>query len=144
MNKLIKDSRLSAKTIDSLRATPHQEVATLIDSTLEKISKARAALREHRVGDKGMYIGMSINLLDDLRTSLTTLSSEIVKQFRPVYEEMQYQLVQANLKNDEKAIISVENKLNDLKSNWESIPKKFHYVSNKKLIGSAVEDNYAR
>jgi flagellar protein FliS len=136
------NSKSSAKNYDSLKSNPHREVQTILEGALDKISKARAALRAHRVTDKGMYIGMTINLLDALRISLNAISGDLLCQFRAEYEEMQYQLLQANIRNDERALVTVATKLQNIKSNWETIPKKFHYVSNKRLIVSAVENNH--
>ena len=104
-------------------ASPHQLVQMLIDGALGKLSAVKGLIERKEVKKKGEVIGQTISIINSLRSSLDMKKGgEVASNLDNIYEYMERQLVQANLKNDVTIIGEVSALLREIKSAWESIP----------------------
>ena len=104
-------------------ASPHQLVQMLIDGALGKLSVVKGLIERKEVKKKGEVIGQVISIINGLRSSLDMKKGgEVASNLDNIYEYMERQLVQANLKNDVTIISEVAALLREIKSAWESIP----------------------
>jgi len=104
-------------------ASPHQLVQMLIDGALGKISVVKGLIERKEVKKKGEVIGQIISIVNGLRSSLDMKKGgDVAANLDNIYEYMERQLVQANLKNDVSIINEVAALLREIKAAWESIP----------------------
>lgn len=104
-------------------ANPHRLVQMLMDGALGKIAMAKGLMVRNQVGKKGEVIGQAISIIGGLRSSLDMKSGgEIAANLDNLYEYMERQLIQANIKNDTELLDEVVDLLREIKSAWDSIP----------------------
>ena len=104
-------------------ASPHRLVQMLLDGALEKIAIVKGLMTRNEVGKKGEVIGQAISIIGGLRSSLDMKSGgEIAVNLDNLYEYMERQLIQANIKNDAELLDEVVDLLREIKSAWYSIP----------------------
>lgn len=104
-------------------ADPYQLVQLLLDGALGKIAVAKGFMERGETGRKGEVIGQAISIIGGLRSSLNlSAGGEIAVNLDNIYEYVERQLVQANLKNDVAIIGEVVTLLREIKAAWESIP----------------------
>lgn len=104
-------------------ASPHQLVQMLLDGALGKLSVVKGLMDRGEIAKKGEVIGQAISIVGGLRSSLDlSKGGELAANLDNLYEYMERQLMQANLKNDLMIINEVVSLLNEIKTAWESIP----------------------
>lgn len=108
----------SVKTAD-----PHAMVLMLFDGAIEAARQAFAHLRAGRVPEKCAAIGKAIRIVDEgLKTSLDQAAGgAMAQQLAALYDYCVLRLLQANLRNDEKALIEVAKLLTELREAWAGI-----------------------
>ena len=104
-------------------ASPHQLVQMLLDGALGKLSVVKGLMDRGETAKKGEVIGQAISIIGGLRSSLDlSKGGEIAANLDNLYEYMERQLIQANLKNDLTIINEVISLLLEIKTAWVSIP----------------------
>ena len=104
-------------------ASPHQLVQMLLDGALGKLSVVKGLIDRGETAKKGEVIGQAISIVGGLRSSLDlSKGGELAANLDNLYEYMERQLIQANLKNDLTIINEVVSLLNEIKTAWVSIP----------------------
>ena len=105
---------------------PHQLVVMLFNGARAAVAVARGHLQRREIEAKGAAIGKAIAIIDDgLKASLDlNVGGEIAQNLADLYDYMARRLLQANLKNDAKALDEVAQLLLQLGSAWESIGAK--------------------
>lgn len=104
-------------------ASPHQLVQMLLDGALGKLSVVKGLMDRGETAKKGEVIGQAISIVAGLRSSLDlSKGGELAANLDNLYEYMERQLIQANLKNDITIINEVISLLLEIKTAWVSIP----------------------
>ena len=104
-------------------ANPHQLVQMLLDGALGKLSVVKGLIERGETAKKGEVIGQAISIVGGLRASLNLKSGgDLAQNLDNLYEYIERQLIQANLKNDTAIINEVLTLLHEVKTAWESIP----------------------
>lgn len=104
-------------------ADPHRLVSMLFEGALEKIRGAKLRI-EHQgsVAEKGELISGAISIIDALRASLDKArGGEIAENLDQLYEYMSRRLLEANLRNDVKALEEVAFLLHAIEEAWNAI-----------------------
>ena len=108
--------------IDS--ADPHTLIQMLIDGAIERVNRAKLCMEQDNVAQKGENISKAISIIDGLRVSLDMKTGgEIADNLASLYEYMQRQLLQANMKDDTSKLNEVVSLMNEIRSGWMAIPQ---------------------
>ena len=102
---------------------PHQLVVMLFNGARAAIAVARGHMQRREIEAKGAAIGKAISIIDGgLKASLDlNVGGEMAQNLSNLYIYMVQRLLQANLKNDAKALDEVAQLLQQLGGAWESI-----------------------
>ncbi|GAB4303244.1 MAG: flagellar export chaperone FliS [Thiohalomonadaceae bacterium] len=104
-------------------ATPHRLVQMLMEGALEKMAAARGHMQRGNVAEKGAHISWAISIIEGMRASLDMeAGGEIARNLNDLYGYMGHRLLEANLRNDAKALDEVIALLREIKSGWDAIP----------------------
>ena len=104
-------------------ASPHMLVQMLLDGALEKIASVTGLLKRGDIAKKGETIGQTIAIIGGLRSSLNKeAGGEMAENLDRLYDYMERQLLQANLKNDVDILDEVSSLLKEIKAGWDAIP----------------------
>lgn len=111
-------------------ASPHRLVQMLMEGALDKIRAAKGFMLEKNIAAKGENISWAISIVDSLRACLDIKAGgEISENLASLYDYMEQQLLQANLKNDPKLLDEVGQLLIEVKAGWDAIPQEHHYAT---------------
>ena len=104
-------------------ASPHRLIVMLFDGAIKAINMAKFYLQQGNIAEKGRSITQAIAIVEEgLRLSLDKKTGgELAENLDALYEYVAYQLLTANLRNDESLLDQVLQLMNDLKSAWVSI-----------------------
>ncbi len=104
-------------------ADPHRMVLMLYDGALEAIRQAAGHLAAGRVAEKGHALGKAVRIVEEgLKASLDGDSGgALAQQLATLYDYATLRLLQANLRNDRKALDEVVRLLADLRDAWAMI-----------------------
>ncbi len=104
-------------------ADPHKLILLLFAGAEAAIGQARAALQMSQIADKGASISKAIDIISNgLKASLDhDKGGEIAARLEALYDYMVTRLLQANLKNDLKALEEVSGLLEEIHSAWREI-----------------------
>lgn len=104
-------------------ASPHQIVVMLFDGALSAISTASMHMQAKAIEEKGAAISKAIDIIEGgLRACLDyQAGGELAERLGALYEYMCARLLQANLRNDQKALDEVSGLLGELKGAWQEI-----------------------
>jgi flagellar protein FliS len=104
-------------------ADPHQLILMLFDGALEALRLARSHMEARRIADKGQALGKAISIVQDgLKASVDSdAGGQLAARLASLYDYILMRLLQANLRNDVKALDEVVRLLNDLRSAWAGI-----------------------
>ncbi len=103
-------------------ASPHQLISMLYEGALERLNSAKGAMERKDIQAKGNMISKTITIVEGLRAHLDQeKGGEIATNLNDLYEYMEAQLLQANLKNDPAILEEVRGILEDLRSGWAGI-----------------------
>lgn len=122
----IRDANAYAKVgVESgiLAASPHQRIVMLFDSYQTSIRLARLHLQAGNVAEKGNAITKAINIVSQgLRASLDLeQGGDIAVQLDQLYDYVVRVLLRANLDNDETALTTAADLLNNVAAAWLAI-----------------------
>lgn len=122
----IRDANAYAKVgVESgiLAASPHQRIVMLFDSYQTSIRLARLHLQAGNIAEKGRAITKAINIVSQgLRASLDLeQGGDIAVQLDQLYDYVVRVLLRANLNNDETALTTAADLLNNVAAAWLAI-----------------------
>lgn len=106
-----------------LSASPHQRIVMLFDGYQTSIRLARLHLQAGNIAEKGKAITKAINIVSQgLRASLDhEQGGEIAEQLDDLYDYVVRLLLRANLNNDEAALITASELLDNIAAAWSTI-----------------------
>lgn len=104
-------------------ADPHRLVQMLLEGALGKIAVVKGLITRNDIAKKGEVIGQAISIIAGLRSSLNKeAGGEVAVNLDRLYEYVERQLLQANLKNDSAILDEVSDLLKEIKAGWDAIP----------------------
>jgi len=113
-------------------ASPHRLVQMLMEGALEKILAAKGFMAANNIAAKGENISWAISIIDSLRSCLNVeLGGDFAQNLLSLYNYMEQQLLQANIKNDPKILDEVGQLMIQIKSGWDAIPQEHHFTSSE-------------
>ena len=114
--------RVSVETSVS-QASPHELVNMLLDGLLQNIGAARAALQRGDMAVKGQKINLAVRIIDEgLRPALNLAQGgDIAANLNGLYGYCSIRLTEANLRNDDAALIDVIRVIEPLADGWKQI-----------------------
>jgi flagellar protein FliS len=106
-----------------LSASPHQRIVMLFDGYQTSIRVARLHLQAGNIAEKGNAITKAINIVSQgLRASLDhEQGGEIAEQLDQLYDYIIRLLLRANLNNDEAALTTAAELLENIAAAWSTI-----------------------
>ena len=106
-----------------LAASPHQRIVMLFDSFQASIRIARLHLQAGHVAEKGRAITRAINIVSQgLRAALDLeQGGEIAAQLDELYDYVVRVLLRANLNNDDAALNTAAELLENVAAAWRAI-----------------------
>lgn len=96
-------------------------ISLLYEGAINYMKIAKKRMEEGDIPGKGLYIGKATSIVGELTSSLNMDAGEIAKNLRRLYDFVLDMLLQANLKNDLKAIGDAERVLEVLMGAWKEI-----------------------
>jgi flagellar protein FliS len=104
-------------------ADPHQLILMLFDGALEAVRLARSHMEARHIAEKGQALGKVISIVQDgLKASVdVNAGGDLGARLASLYDYILMRLLQANLRNDVKALDEVVQLLGDLRSAWAGI-----------------------
>lgn len=104
-------------------ATPHRLVQMLMEGALEKMAAARGHMQRGNIAEKGANISWAISIIEGMRASLDLdAGGDIARNLNDLYDYMGRRLLEANMRNDMKALDEVMSLLREIKVGWDAIP----------------------
>ncbi len=115
-------SKLGLET-DVLNADPHRLVLILFDGALLAVQRAKGLLAERRVAEKCSALDQAIRIVDGgLRVSVDpSHDPAFAGRLVALYNYITMRLLQANLRNDVKALEEAAGLLSGLRDAWAKI-----------------------
>jgi flagellar protein FliS len=104
-------------------ASPHRLVAMLFDGFIENVLRAKAAIAQGQIEQRGLAIGRALRIVDEgLKGSLDLKAGgALASDLADVYAYVTLRLTQANLRNDVTALDECQAVMQPLRQAWESI-----------------------
>lgn len=104
-------------------ASPHQLVAMLFDGFVENVLRAKAAIAQGQIEQRGQAIGRALRIVDEgLKGSLDLKAGgALASDLADIYAYVTLRLTQANLKNDVAALDECQAVMQPLRQAWASI-----------------------
>jgi flagellar protein FliS len=104
-------------------ADPHQLVELLYEALLQSISRAKGALVRGDVEAKGEALGKAVRIIEEgLKAGLNLREGgEIAANLHQLYGYSVTRLIQANLRNDARALEEVAGLIEPLAESWKQI-----------------------
>ncbi len=103
-------------------ASPHRLIQMLMEGALEKIATAKGHMQRGEIEPKGRYISWAISIINGLAASLDMeKGGDLAERLSTLYQYMNDQLFQANLKNDVEKLDEVANLMREVKAGWDGI-----------------------
>jgi flagellar protein FliS len=104
-------------------ADPHRLILMLFDGALLAIAKAKSAMQQGQIAEKGHAISRAIDIVTNgLRASLHFSEDDsLAVRLAALYDYMAARLLHANLHNDQAALAEVGRLLGEIKAAWEEI-----------------------
>ena len=101
-------------------ATPAQLLILLYEGAILNVKKASAAIDSGNLSDKGLYIGKTHDIINELNTSLNhEVGGDIAKELERLYNFMVTQLLKANIENSKEPLVAVQKNLETLLAGWK-------------------------
>ena len=113
-------------SVDAVAATagPHQLVAMLLEGTLDRLARARGALRNGDRSGKLANVAAAIALIEYLKLSLDLeAGGAIAQRLSALYDFCLGHLAKANAADDARMLDDVANVLRPIKQGWEEMPR---------------------
>jgi len=104
-------------------ASPHRLIAMLFEEFLASCSRARGAIRERNVQEKGRAIGRAVRIVEEgLRAGLNMKDGgDLARVLQDLYGYVNVRLTQANLNSDEAAIAECVGLIQPIHDAWRAI-----------------------
>jgi flagellar protein FliS len=104
---------------------PHELVLMLFDGAIESIKLAQGHIAAGRVAEKGQALAKAARIVEEgLKASLDRQAGgALAQRLADLYDYATLRLLQANLRNDDKALAEVTLLLADLRDTWSRIGK---------------------
>ena len=104
-------------------ASPHRLVSMLFEGALDAIAQARGALRDGRIEAKGRAIGRAARIVEEgLKASLNReAGGKLAADLDDLYAYVGLRLTQANLLNDDAALLECQRLIEPLQGAWGDI-----------------------
>jgi len=115
-------------------------ISMLYDGAINFIRVARKRMELSDIAGKGLYIGKASSVVGELLSSLNMEEGgEIAKNLSRLYDFVMDRLINANMKNDQKALDEAEKVLDVLRSAWKDLGKNNTVVIPKEAISAGME-----
>ena len=115
-------------------------ISLLYDGAINFIKVARKRIELGDLAGKGLYIGKASSVVGELLSSLNMEEGgEIAKNLSRLYDFVMDRLINANMKNDQKALDEAEKVLDVLRSAWKDLGKNNTVVIPKEAISAGME-----
>lgn len=115
-------------------------ISLLYDGAINFIKVARKRMELGDIAGKGLYIGKASSVVGELLSSLNMEEGgEIAKNLSRLYDFVMDRLINANMKNDQKALDEAEKVLDVLRSAWKDLGKNNTAVIPKEAISAGME-----
>jgi flagellar protein FliS len=104
-------------------ASPHRLIVMLYQGARQAIAQARMHLQQHNVSARGAAISKAMNIIESgLQQALNKeAGGEIAQRLDALYSYMTRRLLEANLAQDEKMLVEVDELLATLEEAWLGI-----------------------
>lgn len=104
-------------------ADPHRMTLMLYDGAIEALRLAQAHMGTRRVAAKCEAIGKALRIVEEgLKASVDRAAGgELAERLIALYDYITMRLLQANLRNDRKALEEASRLLSELRSAWAQI-----------------------
>lgn len=120
-------------------ADPHRLVQMLLEGALGKIAAVKGLMIRNDIAKKGELVSQAISIIVGLRSSLNkSAGGDIAENLDRLYEYMEGQLLQANIKNDTSLLDEVTALLKEVKAGWDAIPQEIRQREEARLSAANV------
>lgn len=103
-------------------ASPHHLIQMLLDNVLKKVSAAKGCMLQGSVAEKCEHISRAMALVEGLRLGLDKQNGgDIAQNLEDLYDYIERQLLQANMKNNPAILDEISSLLNEIKIGWDAI-----------------------
>ncbi len=107
-------------------ATPHMLIAMLFRGALDNIAVARGAIERGDGRLKGEKIGRTIDIVDNLRSSLDmSAGGEIAQNLKDLYSYLEARLLRANVENNAQFLEEAASLLGEIQQGWNAVPEEY-------------------
>lgn len=103
-------------------ASPGELTIMLYNGCLKFIRLAKKGIENENIEQKNVNIQKAQNIINELMVTLNP-EVEISNQMRPLYDYMNRQLIQANIKNDVEILSEVEGLVSEFRDTWKEVLK---------------------
>nr|WP_289037036.1 flagellar export chaperone FliS [uncultured Allobacillus sp.] len=103
-------------------ASPGELTMMLYNGCLKFIRLAKKGIENENIEQKNVNIQKAQNIINELMVTLNP-EVEISNQMRPLYDYMNHQLIQANIKNDVEILSEVEGLVSEFRDTWKEVMK---------------------
>lgn len=101
-------------------ASPGELTLMLYNGCLKFLNLAKQAISDKNISEKNVNLQKAQNIINELIVTLN-MEIEISKQIMPLYDFIRRQLIEANVKNDIKAIEDAEAIITDFRDTWKEV-----------------------
>ena len=127
--------KVEINTSDSVKV-----ISLLFDGGINFIKVARKRMELGDIAGKGLYIGKASSVVGELLSSLNMEEGgEIAKNLSRLYDFVLDRLINANMKNDERALDEAEKVLDILRSAWKDLDRNNTVNIPKEAFSSGME-----
>jgi flagellar protein FliS len=102
-------------------ASPHRLIQMLMEGALDSLSRANGHIQRGEIPAKGDQISRAISIIGGLREGLNFDAGELAVNLDSLYDYMQRQLIEANVRSDPAIIDEIAGLLREIKEAWDTI-----------------------
>ncbi|WP_096202438.1 flagellar export chaperone FliS [Bacillus sp. FJAT-45350] len=114
-------TNLQAYKLNAMKTTsPGELTLMLYNGCLKFIKKAKSAIEENNIQERSTNITKAQNIVRELMVTLKT-DSEVGKNMLTLYDFILNRLIEANIKNDSKALLEAEELVVDFRDTWKEV-----------------------
>ncbi|MCD7034440.1 flagellar export chaperone FliS [Metabacillus sp. GX 13764] len=101
-------------------ASPGELTLMLYNGCLKFLKQARTAIEQNQIQDKNTNLIKAQKIIQELMVTLN-MDVEVSKNLIALYEYMNHQLIQVNLKNDLEILSEVEGYVTEFRDTWKEV-----------------------